>query len=110
MIRGLGYIKSLKDLDQTAVGVYRNGTPILIKDIGSAQYGPEIRRGIAEWDGQGETVGGIVVVRYGAARFSGLPVRSGTMGAGFVYNAGTADGTWRNERDEGKREGHRRAE
>ncbi len=66
MIRGLGYVSSLKDLDQTAVGVDRGGTPILIKDIGAVQYGPEMRRGIAEWNGQGETVGGIVVVRYGA--------------------------------------------
>jgi len=66
MIRGLGYISSLRDLDETAVGVDRSGTPILIKDIGSVQYGPEIRRGLAEWNGQGEIVGGIVVVRYGA--------------------------------------------
>jgi copper/silver efflux system protein len=66
MIRGLGYVSSLKDLDETAVGVDRNGTPILIKDIGGVQYGPEMRRGLAEWNGQGETVGGIVVVRYGA--------------------------------------------
>ena len=66
MIRGLGYIKSLKDLDETAVGVGRNGTPILVKDIGTVQYGPEIRRGLAEWNGEGEVVGGIVVVRYGA--------------------------------------------
>ena len=66
MIRGLGYIKSLKDLDKTAVGVDRNGTPILLKDIATVQYGPEIRRGLAELDGQGETVGGIVVVRFGA--------------------------------------------
>jgi len=66
MIRGLGYIKSLNDLDQTAVGVGRNGTPILLKDIATVQYGPEIRRGLAELDGQGETAGGIVVVRYGA--------------------------------------------
>ena len=66
MIRGLGYIKSLTDLDKTAVGVDRNGTPILLKDIATVQYGPEIRRGLAELDGQGETVGGIVVVRFGA--------------------------------------------
>ena len=66
MIRGLGYIKSLKDLEETAVGVDRNGAPILVKDIATVQYGPEIRRGIAEWNGEGETVGGIVVVRYGA--------------------------------------------
>ena len=66
MIRGLGYIKSLKDLDKTAVGVGRNGTPILLKDIATVQYGPEIRRGLVELDGQGETVGGIVVVRFGS--------------------------------------------
>ena len=66
MIRGLGYIKSLDDLDKTAVGVDRNGTPILLKDIATVQYGPEMRRGLAELDGQGETVGGIVVVRSGA--------------------------------------------
>lgn len=66
MIRGLGYIKSLQDLAKVAVGVDRNGTPILIKDIGTVQYGPEIRRGIAELNGEGETVGGIIVVRYGA--------------------------------------------
>ena len=66
MIRGLGYIKSLKDLDEMAVGVDRNGTPILLKDVANVQYGPEIRRGLAELNGEGETVGGIVVVRYGA--------------------------------------------
>ncbi len=66
MIRGLGYIKSLGDLNKTAVGVDRNGTPILLKDIATVQYGPEIRRGLAELDGQGETVGGIVIVRFGA--------------------------------------------
>ncbi|MEO8129160.1 MAG: efflux RND transporter permease subunit [Bryobacteraceae bacterium] len=66
MIRGLGYIKSLKDLDKTAVGEAQSGTPILLKNIATVQYGPEIRRGLAELDGQGETVGGIVVVRFGA--------------------------------------------
>ncbi len=66
MIRGLGYIKSLSDLNKTAVGVDRNGTPILLNDIATVQYGPEIRRGLAELDGQGETVGGIVIVRSGA--------------------------------------------
>lgn len=66
MIRGLGYIKSLKDLDETAVGVDRNGTPILLRDVANVQYGPEIRRGLADLNGEGETVGGIVVVRYGA--------------------------------------------
>ncbi len=66
MIRGLGYIKSLHDIKTIAVGVDRNGTPVLLGDIATVQYGPEMRRGIAEWNGEGETVGGIVVVRYGA--------------------------------------------
>jgi Cu(I)/Ag(I) efflux system membrane protein CusA/SilA len=66
MIRGLGYIKSLQDLDETAVGVDRNGTPVLLKDIATVQYGPEIRRGLADLNGEGEAVGGIVVVRYSA--------------------------------------------
>jgi Cu(I)/Ag(I) efflux system membrane protein CusA/SilA len=66
MIRGLGYIKSLDDIKKIALGVDRNGTPILLRDIATVQYGPELRRGIAEWNGEGETVGGIVVVRYGA--------------------------------------------
>src|SRR5579885_2400402 len=66
MIRGLGYIKSLQDLDTVAVGVDRGGTPILLKDIATAQYGTELRRRLAELDGQGETVGGIIVVRSGA--------------------------------------------
>jgi Cu(I)/Ag(I) efflux system membrane protein CusA/SilA len=66
MIRGLGYIKSLDDIRKIALGVDSNGTPILLRDIATVQYGPELRRGIAEWNGEGETVGGIVVVRYGA--------------------------------------------
>jgi Cu(I)/Ag(I) efflux system membrane protein CusA/SilA len=66
MIRGLGYIKSLDDIKKIALGVDGNGTPILLRDIATVQYGPELRRGIAEWNGEGETVGGIVVVRYGA--------------------------------------------
>ena len=65
MIRGLGYIQSLEDVRNIALGVDRNGTPILLREVATVQYGPEIRRGLAEWDGEGETVGGIIVVRYG---------------------------------------------
>src|SRR5271169_4086148 len=64
MVRGLGYIKSLADLEQIAVGS-ENGTPILIKDLGVVSYGPDLREGVAEWNGEGEAVGGIVVMRYG---------------------------------------------
>ncbi len=65
MVRGLGYIQSLEDLEKIAVGVDQMGTPILLKNIANIQIGPELRRGILEWNGEGEVVGGIVVMRYG---------------------------------------------
>ncbi len=65
MIRGLGYIRSLDDIRNIAVDVDANGTPILIKELGYVHLGPEIRRGLAEMDGEGEVVGGIVVMRFG---------------------------------------------
>jgi Cu(I)/Ag(I) efflux system membrane protein CusA/SilA len=65
MVRGRGYIKSLKDLESIAVGTNGAGTPVFLKDISNIQLGPEIRRGIAELDGKGEVAGGIVVVRFG---------------------------------------------
>jgi Cu(I)/Ag(I) efflux system membrane protein CusA/SilA len=64
MIRGLGYLHSLNDLETVAVGS-KNGTPILLRDLGSVAFGPDIREGVAEWNGEGETVGGIVVMRQG---------------------------------------------
>ena len=64
MVRGRGYIKSIKDIEQVTVGADK-GTPILVRDIASVTLGPDMRRGIAELNGQGETVGGIVVMRYG---------------------------------------------
>ena len=65
MVRGLGYIKTLQDLEQIALGVDRQGTPILLKHIAHIHLGPELRRGILEWDGEGEAVGGIVIIRTG---------------------------------------------
>jgi len=64
MIRGLGYLRSLSDLETVPVAS-KNGTPVLVRDVGSVSFGPDIRRGVAEWNGEGETVGGIVVMRYG---------------------------------------------
>jgi Cu(I)/Ag(I) efflux system membrane protein CusA/SilA len=64
MVRGLGYLKSLDDLANVPV-MAKNGTPVLIKDLGTVSFGPDIRDGVAEWNGEGETVGGIVVMRYG---------------------------------------------
>jgi len=66
MIRGLGYIKTLQDVEDIPVMIdKRTNTPVYIKDIANVAFGPEMRRGVAELDGKGETVGGIVVMRYG---------------------------------------------
>jgi Cu(I)/Ag(I) efflux system membrane protein CusA/SilA len=64
MIRGLGYLRSLSDLETVPVAT-KNGTPVLVYDLGTVTFGPEIREGVAEWQGEGETVGGIVVMRDG---------------------------------------------
>ena len=65
MVRGRGYLQSVADIESIAVGVDQRGTPIRIKDVGHVQIGPELRRGAAELDGEGEVVGGIVIMRYG---------------------------------------------
>jgi len=65
-VRGLGYVKEVKDLEQIPLGTGPGGTPILLKDVANVTIGPDIRRGVAEWNGEGETVGGVVVVRSGA--------------------------------------------
>src|SRR6202163_3007100 len=64
MIRGLGYLKSLADLENVPV-MAKNGTPVMIRDLGTVSFGPDMREGVAEWQGEGEPVGGIVVMRYG---------------------------------------------
>jgi Cu(I)/Ag(I) efflux system membrane protein CusA/SilA len=66
ILRVKGYLTSLDDLKKIAVGLGDRGVPILLRDVASIQFGPDMRRGIAEANGAGETVGGIVVVRYGA--------------------------------------------
>ncbi|MCB9208513.1 MAG: efflux RND transporter permease subunit [Ignavibacteriales bacterium] len=66
MVRGLGYIKSVDDLKKIAIGYSSNtGTPIYLSDVATIDLGPELRRGLADWNGEGETVGGIIVMRYG---------------------------------------------
>ncbi len=65
MVRGLGYIQSLEDLKSIPVGVDANGTPIRLRDVAHVQLGPELRRGLAELNGEGEVAGGIVVMRFG---------------------------------------------
>jgi Cu(I)/Ag(I) efflux system membrane protein CusA/SilA len=65
MVRASGYIKNEVDLGNIPLGVNQNGTPLLLKDIADIGIGPQMRRGIAELNGEGETVGGIVVMRFG---------------------------------------------
>ncbi|MEH6503797.1 MAG: CusA/CzcA family heavy metal efflux RND transporter [Cycloclasticus sp.] len=65
MVRGLGYIQSLEDLNSIPVGVDSNGTPIRLQDIANVHIGPELRRGVVELNGEGEVAGGVVIMRYG---------------------------------------------
>src|SRR6184192_1451301 len=63
-VRGRGYIKSVEDIENIVLKV-QNGTPVYVKNIGTVHLGPDLRRGVAELNGEGEVVGGIVVMRYG---------------------------------------------
>jgi len=65
MVRGRGYIRSAADIENIAVGTDGRGTPILVRDVGEVTLGPDLRRGVAELDGKGEVVGGIVIMRFG---------------------------------------------
>ncbi|OGB91013.1 cation transporter, partial [candidate division WOR-1 bacterium RIFCSPHIGHO2_01_FULL_53_15] len=65
MIRGRGYAKSVQDIENVVIGADQAGVPVLVKNIARVVLGPDIRRGIAELDGEGDTVGGIVIMRYG---------------------------------------------
>ncbi|GHB59488.1 cation transporter [Psychrosphaera saromensis] len=65
IVRATGYIKSIEDLEHIPLGVNNKGIPLLLKDVADIGTGPQMRRGIAELNGEGETVGGIVVMRYG---------------------------------------------
>jgi len=65
MVRATGYVDELDDLKNIPLGVNDQGTPILLKDVAQIRLGPQLRRGIAELDGEGEVVGGIIVMRFG---------------------------------------------
>src|SRR5260370_31670024 len=65
VVRGRGYIQSVGDIQNLAVATANNGTPIRVRDVARVEVGPEMRRGIAELNGEGEVTGGTVVVRYG---------------------------------------------
>ena len=65
MVRASGYIEGVEELKQIPLGMNANGTPILLEDIAEVRLGPQMRRGIAELDGEGEVVGGVVIMRWG---------------------------------------------
>tara|TARA_R110001583_G_scaffold195214_1_gene370522 strand:- start:1118 stop:4294 length:3177 start_codon:yes stop_codon:yes gene_type:complete len=65
MVRGLGYIKSVTDLNSIPVGVDGDGTPIRLQDVAYVHIGPELRRGLVDLNGEGEVAGGVVIMRYG---------------------------------------------
>lgn len=65
MVRARGYIKSIEDIENIAVGADKNGVPILIRQVAKVAIGPEIRRGVVDFDGEGDVVGGTVIMRFG---------------------------------------------
>jgi len=65
MVRGLGYIRSIDDLNSIAVAVDANGTPVRLRDVAQVHLGPELRRGVVDLNGEGDVAGGVVVMRYG---------------------------------------------
>ncbi|MGA2144165.1 MAG: CusA/CzcA family heavy metal efflux RND transporter [Bryobacteraceae bacterium] len=65
MVRGRGYARSKADLEAISLGVSAGGVPILVRDVGTVTLGPDLRRGVADWNGTGDVVSGIVVMRQG---------------------------------------------
>src|SRR5690606_19667903 len=65
MVRASGYLRTLEDFDAIPLGLGANGVPVRLGDVAWVQIGPEMRRGIAELDGEGEVAGGVVVIRAG---------------------------------------------
>lgn len=65
LVRGLGYIQSIADIEDIPLGATTNGTPIRISDVATVQFAPQVRRGVADLDGRGDVVGGIVIMRFG---------------------------------------------
>ncbi|MBW2313825.1 MAG: efflux RND transporter permease subunit, partial [Deltaproteobacteria bacterium] len=65
MVRGRGYIQSIDDLEQIAIGTDGRGTPVLLRDVAQIHFGPELRRGVTDLNGEGEVASGIVIIRFG---------------------------------------------
>lgn len=72
MVRGRGYIQKVADIEKVALGARTDGTPILVRDVGFVQIGPDIRRGVVDLNGMGDAAGGIVVVRFGESVYNVL--------------------------------------
>ena len=86
MVRGRGYIESIEDLEQVAVGADGRGTPVLLRDIADIHAGPELRRGLTDLNGEGEVAAGVVVMRYGENALEvirNLKARLGELQAGL---------------------------
>ena len=86
MVRATGYLHGVKDLEQVPLGVGKNGTPILLRDVADVRLGPEMRRGMADLDGEGEVVGGVIVMRWGEnalATIRGVKDKLQTLKAGL---------------------------
>jgi Cu(I)/Ag(I) efflux system membrane protein CusA/SilA len=105
MVRGLGYIQSISDIESIVIGVNQKGTPVLLKNIANIHLGPELRRGVLDWNGEGEAAGGIIIMRFGENALEviqnikkklkdlekGLPegvvIRAGYDRSGLIQNA-----------------------
>lgn len=72
MVRGRGYFKEVADIEQVSLGAQPDGTPIRVRDVGSVQIGPDIRRGVVDYNALGDAAGGVVVVRFGESVYDVL--------------------------------------
>jgi Cu(I)/Ag(I) efflux system membrane protein CusA/SilA len=72
MVRGRGYFQKLSDIEEVSLGAQPDGTPIRVRDVGSVQLGPDIRRGVVDYNGEGDAAGGVVVVRFGESVYDVL--------------------------------------
>lgn len=92
MVRGLGYFRSIQDIEQVVVRATPAGTPVRVADVGRVSTGPAVRRGVAELDGRGDAVGGIVIMRFGENALrtvervkARLAAIQGSLPAGVVF-------------------------
>ena len=72
MVRGRGYIQEVRDIEEVSLGTQQDGTPIRVRDVGDVQIGPDIRRGVVDYNGLGDAAGGVVVVRFGESVYDVL--------------------------------------